>query len=68
MVNVPKLRGRMVELGISVKQVAEALSLDVSSVYRRLNNPAQITVGEANALKEVLQLTGEEASAIFFAP
>lgn len=67
MVNVPKIRGRMVELGLTVRAVADALSLDPASVYRRLNHPEQITVGEANILKGLLQLSGEEASAIFFA-
>ena len=68
MVNILKIRGRMVELGLTVHAVAEALSLDPSSVYRRFAHPEQITVGEANTLKKILQLTGEEASAIFFAP
>lgn len=66
-VNVRKIRGRMVEVGVSVKALAEALALDSSSLYRRFSNPETFTVGEAVAIKERLGLSEEDASRIFFA-
>lgn len=66
MVDVRRIRGRMVELGMSVATLADHLSLNPASVYRRFNSPEDITVGEAQKIKNVLHFSGAEASEIFF--
>lgn len=64
--NVLKLRGKMVEKEISVENLASIIGRDKSSVYRRLDNGETFTVGEVQKIKDALELTHEEASAIFF--
>ena len=64
--NVPKLRGMMVEKGISVESLAETLNIDRTTLYRKFNNGEKITIGEAHKIKDALEMTNEEAKAIFF--
>lgn len=61
------LRSKMVEKGMNVEQLAAAIGVDRSSLYRKLNKFEKVTVGEAVKIKEVLQLSNEEASQIFLA-
>lgn len=63
--NLQKLKAKIVERGLSVEKVAEAIGVDRSSLYRKLNNFDKITIGEARKMKEVLELTDKEASVIF---
>lgn len=60
-----KLKGKIVERGYSVEQVADMVGIKRSSFYRKLNNFEKITVGEAKRIVAVLCLTGEEATDIF---
>jgi plasmid maintenance system antidote protein VapI len=64
--NVLKLKGRMVECGMNVERLAEKISIDRATLYRKLNKSENITVGEAQRIKDALELTREEASVIFF--
>lgn len=66
-VKVNKLKGKIVEKGMNVETVAKRIGVERSSMYRKLNNFEKITIGEARKLKDVLELSNEEASAIFFA-
>lgn len=66
-VNINKLKGKIVEKGMNVEAVAERIGVDRSSLYRKLNNFEKITIGEARRMKDVLELSDEEANAIFFA-
>lgn len=65
--NVQKLKGKMVEKGMNVNRLAEQLNLDRSSLYRKFGNFERLTIGEASQIKEILELTNEEATDIFFA-
>ena len=65
--NINKLKGKIVEMGYNVETLAEKIGIDRSSLYRKLNNSEKITIGEARKLKEVLNLTEDEATSIFFA-
>lgn len=60
-----KLKAKIVENGMNVEAVADAIGIDRSSMYRKLNNFDKITIGEATKLKECLNMTNEEASDIF---
>lgn len=61
-----KLKAKIIEKGMNVEKLAEAIGIDRSGLYRRLNNFEKFTIGEANRIKEVLELTNEEATDIFF--
>lgn len=63
--NMNKLKGKIVEKGLSVDALAESIGLNRSSLYRKLNNFDKFTIGEAKKIKSVLLLTNEEATDIF---
>lgn len=64
--NIPKLRGKIVEMGYSVESLAAEIGIDKSTLYRKLDNGEKFTVGEAQKIKATLDLTNDEASVIFF--
>lgn len=64
---VAKLRGKIVENDMNVEMLADALGIDRSSLYRKLNNAEKITVGEAAKMKEILSLSDADAYDIFLA-
>lgn len=67
MVNVNKLRGKIVEKGMNVDKLSKEIGIDKSTLYRKLGNDGDtLTVREANQICEILELTGDEAMAIFF--
>lgn len=67
MVNVNKLRGKIVEKGSTIEAVAEAIGVDASTFYRRLqNNGEKFTIKEADDITQFLLLEPSEATAIFF--
>lgn len=60
-----KLKAKIVEKGMNVEALADAIGIDRSSLYRKLNNFEKITIGEALRMKEALEMTDAEASDIF---
>ena len=68
MVNVNKLKAKLMENGYNVETLAKKIGVDKATLYRRLNNNGEsFTIGEADAISRELGLTGEEVNAIFFA-
>ena len=68
MVNVNKLKGKLVELGWSVADLAREMEIDKATLYRKLrDNGKTMLVCEANEIIRILHLTKDEAVAIFFA-
>lgn len=67
MVNVNKLKAKLVELELNVETVAGQISIDKATLYRHLKTPDDITIKEADAIAKVLDLTRDEFTAIFFA-
>lgn len=66
-VNIPKLKGKIVESGLTVANLAEKLGIDRATLYRKLsNNGETMLVKDANAIVAALHLTADEAMAIFF--
>lgn len=66
MVNVQKLRGRMVEMSISADSLAKKIGINVGTLYRRFKNPDGFTVQEVYSIAEELQLSAQELDSIFF--
>lgn len=67
MVNINKLKGKIVEKGIKVSVLAESIGIDASTLYRKFkSNGETISIKEANLIVKSLNLTAEEAVAIFF--
>jgi predicted transcriptional regulator len=67
-VNVNKLKGKIVENGMSVTDLAEMINIDKATFYRKLNaNGETFLIKEADAIAKALKLTGDEVNAIFFA-
>lgn len=65
--NVNKLKGKIVEKGLSVTEVAMKIGIDRSSLYRKLNNEGEtLTIKEANLIVKVLEIPPNEALEIFF--
>lgn len=68
MVNVNKLRGKIVECGLNVETLAERIGIDKATLYRKLgSNGETILIKEANLIAKELMLSKEEAVAIFSA-
>lgn len=67
MVNTAKLRGKIVENGLTLEKVARAINLDKSTISRKMNkNGDDFTIKQADDLVKLLHLTAEEATSIFF--
>ena len=67
MVNINKLKGKIVEKRYSVKTLANTIGLNKSTLYRKLSEEGvSITIKEADAIVRALSLSAEEANEIFF--
>lgn len=65
--NINKLKGKIVENGMSTDDIAKAMGMDRSTLYRKMNRDGDtFTIKEANQLCKILNLTKDEALAIFF--
>lgn len=66
-INTNKLKGKIVERGMNIAELADKIGLDKSTLYRKISNGGEtLLVKEANAMVNALDLTEEEAVAIFF--
>ena len=67
-VNVAKLNGKIAERGMNKTQLAKLMGIDPSTLYRKLSGDcATLLVKDAIRIAEILELTAEECSEIFFA-
>lgn len=68
MVNINKLKGKIVECGMNIETLAEKIGIDRATLYRKISsNGEQILIKEADAMAKALNLNSKEAIAIFFA-
>lgn len=63
--NSNMLKGKIVEKGLNVETVAEKIGIDKATFYRKLGDFEKFNIGEAIKIKEVLDLTNQEACNIF---
>lgn len=65
-VDVARLRGKIVEKGMTQEQLASELSMDKSTFSRKMKSEAlAFSVGEMHHIAEVLELSKREAGEIF---
>lgn len=68
MVNINKLKAKIVENGFNVEYVADKVGMDKATFYRKMaNNGETFLVKEVDAMARVLKMTGDDINAIFFA-
>lgn len=65
MLDVQKLKGKIVEKGKSVETLSREIGINPSTFYRKLNNNS-FEINEADRIARILSLSGAEAAAIFF--
>lgn len=65
-VDVARLRGKIVERGLTQERLAEELSIDKSTFSRKMKSEAlAFSIGEMHKIAEILQLSKREAGEIF---
>lgn len=65
--NIRLLKSKLIEQGLTQKDLAEIMKLSPSTLNRKINDPRNIFVlRELLILKDILKLSDEEAIAIFF--
>lgn len=65
MLDVKKLKSKLIENGKNVEMISADVGMDRASFYRKMKNNS-FEIREADKIIEVLNLSGKEASAIFF--
>jgi len=66
-VNINKLKGKIVENGMTVTTLAEKIGVDRATLYRKLsNNGETMLIKDANSIVAALNLSADDALAIFF--
>lgn len=67
MVNILKLKGKLVENGMTIKDLAKVIKVNESTVYRKFNNNGDtLTIKEAELISVALKLNRDEINSIFF--
>ena len=65
-VDINKLRGKIVECGLTQECVAKSIGVDRSTFYRKMKDEgSEFSIGEMHSICDVLSLTNEDAVAIF---
>lgn len=66
MVNIRKQKAKLVEKDISIIELANALGIDKSTVYRKINKSREnFTVKDVEKISNVLSLTYDDINDIF---
>lgn len=67
MVNIDKLRGKIVEKRLNISMLADKIGIDKATLYRKLNeNGKTFTIKEVDIIVQELDIFPEEAMSIFF--
>lgn len=67
MVNVNKLKAKLVEVGMNVDELSEKIGIDRATFYRRLSaNGETFSIKEADRIIKELKLTKDDVNSIFF--
>lgn len=66
MINTNKIKGRMAELQITQKDVANSLGLAQPTVNQKINNIRPMDLNEAEKLSHLLNIKPEDFAIYFF--
>lgn len=65
--HVNRFKGKVIERGLTMTELARKMGIDRSTLYRKIENDGStLTIKEVNSICRILDLTKEEATAIFF--
>ena len=66
-VNIQMLKGRIAENGLNIKLLAEKTGIERYAMYRKIKEAGRLmTVGDANKIAQVLNLSDTDKLNIFF--
>ena len=65
MLDVQKLKGKIIEKGKNVESVSADLGINPTTFYRKMKNNS-FEIREVDKLARILSLNSKEATAIFF--
>ena len=66
MINKRKIKGRMVELGISQQDAAKRLDIAQPTFNQKLNGTRAFKIGEVQELVNLLEIADEDVAEYFF--
>lgn len=66
MVNVSKLKGKIVERNTTQEELANKIGVTKSTFYRKMKQNGNFSIKEVNSIVSALDLSKDEAMAIFF--
>ncbi|QNO14967.1 helix-turn-helix transcriptional regulator [Alkalicella caledoniensis] len=66
MVNSNKLKGRIVELGLTQRDIAKALNIALPTASQKINNVRTMDINEAFIIAEVLKIPDDDFREYFF--
>ena len=66
MINSNKIKGRIVEMGFTQKDVAKRLKLSAPTVSQKINNLRPMELKEAEELAKMLRIEDKDLLHIFF--
>lgn len=66
MINTNKIKGRMAELQITQKDVANSLGLAQPTINQKINNIRPMDLNEAEKLSDLLHIKPEDFAVYFF--
>lgn len=67
MVNVNKLKGKIVECGYTLEKLSEIMGINRSTLYRKMADEGKdFTIREVDSIAHALNLSYDEVNAIFF--
>lgn len=65
-VNILKLKGKIVEKGFTLSSFAQAIGMPYTTFFRRMEGDGlDFTIGEISAMSKTLELSGSESKEIF---
>lgn len=63
--NTNKLKGKIIESGFTVGELASLLGISAPTLYRKISNPNTMAIGEVILIKDILCISNTEACEIF---
>lgn len=63
-----KLRGRIVEMGLTQGKIAELLHISEQSLSKKMNNDIRFGAEDVIKISEILEIKPEDIGAYFFTP